>query len=204
MIHKDYICEVLGRFEGKAIQTGYIPCKGGNYLGVGIWEGREVFGASGVTIGTGVDLGQQTSGGLQKMGVSQTLVEKLTPYLGLKRQAALKKLNEIPLRLTAEEIKELDTAVKTSYINEAARLFGREAFEKSPKQVQAVAVSLHYQFGTLFRAASPALASAWGAMQRGEYSVAAGHLRFLAGWSPDHQQYMVRRRAEAALLEEVV
>jgi hypothetical protein len=68
--------------------------------------------------------------------------------------------------------------------------------------VQAVAVSLHYQFGTPRRRDSPALAAAWAAMRRGEYGEAAGHLRGPSGWSASHRRYLGRRRAEAALLDE--
>ncbi|MCL1812239.1 MAG: pesticin C-terminus-like muramidase [Treponema sp.] len=202
MIHKDYICAVLERFEGKGIETGYVPCKGGNYRGIGNWENKVVYGASGVTIGTGVDLGQQTQSGLLAMGVPQALLAKLVPYLGLKREAALKKLFELPLKLTPAEVNILDAAVKTKYINTAAALFGG-TFGNAPKQVQAVAVSIHYQFGTPFRAESPSLGLAWKALQTGDYKKAAGFLRELDGWSMNHRQYMVRRRAEADILDKI-
>ena len=75
----DYIREVLSRFEGAGRTRGYVPCdKTGRPLG-----------ASGVTIGTGVDLGQQTGAGLLDMGVPHAVVKKLLPYIGLKKEAAL-------------------------------------------------------------------------------------------------------------------
>jgi len=203
MIHKDYICAVLARFEGKGIPRGYVPCEGSNYTGVGKWEGKIPLGVSGVTIGTGFDLGQQSRESLRAMGLAPALREKLTPYLGCRKKAALEQLYARPLVLTAEEVKELDDAVHEKYISQAVGLFGMELFTAAPQQAQAVAVSLHYQFGTPFRDASPNLGKAWGSLRSGRYADAATYLRNSDGWSVSHQKYMPRRRAEAALLDEI-
>ena len=77
-IDHNYIRAILERFEGKGIARGYVPMKNG-----------EVLGVSGVTIATGVDLGQQTGAGLLDMGVPHAVVKKLLPYIGLKKAAAL-------------------------------------------------------------------------------------------------------------------
>jgi hypothetical protein len=191
MIHTDYIVEILGHFEGKAIPKGYVPCKDGVPLG-----------ASGVTIGTGFDLGQQSEKDLHNLALPKLLYEKLVPYLGKKKMAALVFLKDHPLELTSEEVKTLDFAVHEKYIMETERLFG-DNIADVPKQVQAVAVSLHYQFGTPRRIASPALELAWESMQRGLYGQAADYLMMPQGWSANHRQYMVRRKQEAALLREV-
>ena len=45
--------------------------------------------ASGVTIGIGIDLGQQTKTGLLAKGVSSTIVTKCEKYLGLTSKAQL-------------------------------------------------------------------------------------------------------------------
>jgi hypothetical protein len=190
MIHTDYITEILGRFEGKAIAKGYVPCKNGVPLG-----------ASGVTIGTGLDLGQQTEGSVKALNLPVEVYVRLVPYLGLKRQAALDALRIKPLVLSPEEVHTLDRAVHNKYIAETAALFG-PGFEEAPKEVQAVAVSLHYQFGTPRRAASPALSLAWYAMQNKNYEAAAGYLTAPQGWSADHRQYLPRRKQEAALVLE--
>ncbi|MDR2020508.1 MAG: pesticin C-terminus-like muramidase [Treponema sp.] len=200
MIHRDYICSVLARFEGKAIVRGYVPCKLGTWYPGGPDKG-EPLGASGVTIATGVDLGQQTAAGLA--GLAPDLTAKLLPYLGLKRQEALEKLRTDPLTIGAEEAAAIDRVIHDRYINETAVLFGREAFDRAPPQVQAVAVSLHYQFGTPAREASPALAHAWMSLRTGLYRGAARFLREPGGWSADHRQYLSRRQAEAALLDEI-
>jgi len=192
MINYDFINAVLAKYEGKAYARGYVPCKGG-----------EPLGASGVTIGTGVDLGQQTREGLSAMGVPEDILVILTPYIGLKKQAALKKLLSAPLVLTVDQVEILDAVVHKHYIDDTAQKFGEERFTNAPKEAQAVAVSLCYQFGTPSRAVSPSLGLAWQAMRDGNYKYAASHLTNSRGWSTDHQQYMGRRKQEAALLNAI-
>lgn len=191
MIDHEYIASVLARFEGKALTRGYIPRdRDGNILG-----------KSGVTIATGLDLGQQSLERLVGMGVPRGLAGRLVPYLGLTGAAAARKLTEVPLVLSDDAVAAIDKAVHAAYIDTAAELFGRDLFETSPREVQAVATSLHYQFGTPNRASSPALGKAWSAMRFGRYAEAAMHLRDTSGWSASHRQYMRRRKAEADLLE---
>jgi len=195
MINYDFINEVLAKFEGKAIPRGYVPCKDGVPLG-----------ASGVTIATGVDLGQQTMDGLRSMGVSESTLKVLSPYIGLQKQSAVLKLKAAPLTITPEQVKEIDDAVHKAYIADTAQRFGRERFESVPKEAQAVAVSLCYQFGIPNRPASPSLRLAWDAIRAGSYKQAALHLTNQNGWSaknPDHRQYLPRRRQEAALLNAI-
>ncbi|MDR2481150.1 MAG: pesticin C-terminus-like muramidase [Spirochaetaceae bacterium] len=192
MIDKEYIIEVLGRFEGKAIGKAYVPKdKAGNVLGV-----------SGVTVATGFDIGQQTAVELGKLGLPEALREKLMPYVGLRKEAAVKKLEEKPLELSAEEVDVLDQAVHEKYIKETAVMYGPQ-FEVIPKQAQAVAVSLHYQFGVPRRDASPALGRAWDMLKTRSWKTAAEYLAAGIGWSADHRQYLGRRRQEAGLLLEI-
>lgn len=145
---ESFITETLERFEGAGRRKGYVPM----YRG-------EVIGNSGVTIGTGVDLGQHTQEALQSMGVPATLVGVLVPYLGLKRSAAVAKLRQLPLELSAEAVVALDKAVIGHFIQTTELRFnkavqkvnaraGKELlFAARPKEVQAVAVSLAYQLG---------------------------------------------------------
>jgi len=185
-----YIRAVLERLEGKGITMGYVPTD----------NSGKPFGASGVTIATGLDLGQQTKASLATMGIPSAIINRLAPYLGAKREAAQRILAREPLRLTQEEVDVIDRAVHARYIDATALLFGRASFEAAPKEVQAVAVSLHFQFGTPTRNASPALENAWNAMRRRAYRDAAEHLREPSGWSAPHQQYLKRRQVEADFL----
>jgi hypothetical protein len=199
MIDYTYIETVLGRFEGKGINRGYIPCERGTWYPGGADKGA-VLGQSGVTIGTGVDLGQQTERGF--IGLSAELLDKLRPYLGLKKQAAKEALIKCPLILSLEEVRQIDELIHKRYIDETAVMFGKPVFEMTPKQVQAVAVSLHYQFGVPRRKESPALEKAWEGMRRGAYLEAAGYLENEHLWSQSHRAYLRRRRIEAVLLRE--
>ena len=192
MIDGSYIAEILGRFEGKAVTKGYVPQdRDGNVLGV-----------PGITVGTGFDLGQQDDLKLDALKLPEALTEKLRPYLGMKRGDAVKYLASRPLLLTAEEVTALDGAVRERYVNETAAMFG-PCFDGIPKQARAVAVSLHYQFGTPRRQASPALAGAWEALKEGRWREAAGLLAAPEGWGAEHRKYLPRRREEAALLREI-
>ena len=67
---------------------------------------------SGVTIGIGIDLGQQTKKGLEKMKIESSIIKKLEPYLGLKSRAQLerKKLRASNLKLTNKEAELLSIA----------------------------------------------------------------------------------------------
>ncbi|MCL1813405.1 MAG: pesticin C-terminus-like muramidase [Treponema sp.] len=203
MINYSYINTVLAKYEGKGYARGYIPCKGGTYYGGNDPAKGEPFGASGVTIATGVDLGQQTKAGLESMGIAAGTIALLEPYLGLKKWMAVEKLKAVPITITAEQVIEIDDAVHAFYINNTANMFGREKFEAAPKEAQAVAVSLHYQFGSLRRDASPGLGLAWEAMRSGDYKKAAQHLTNPAQWSAEHRQYFWRRKQEAGLLNAI-
>jgi GH24 family phage-related lysozyme (muramidase) len=110
----------------------------------------------------------------------------------------------MPLDLSADEVEQLDQAVHIRYITETEGMFGSALFGLAPKQTQAVAVSLHYQFGTPRRTASPSLAIAWEALREQKYNTAAQALKNRSGWSREHQKFMNRREQEAALLEEII
>jgi len=203
MIDYNYINEVLAKFEGKAFTRGYIPCKGGTYFGGNDPLKGEPLGASGVTIATGVDLGQQKRSVLEGMGVSRETLLFLEPYIGLKKQLAVDALKKAPLTLAEKQVAEIDAAVHKTYIDNTAQRFG-SGFATAPKQVQAVAVSLCYQFGNPQRDTSPSLGYAWMSMQRGDYRSAVVALTNKTGWSVEHQQYLPRRKREADLLLEII
>lgn len=186
-IDYQYITSFLHQVEGKAITKGYVPKKNG-----------QVIANSGVTIGTGVDLGQQTADGLSAMGVPSSIIGFLVPYLGLRREAAVNKLSALPLVLSSDAVAILDSAVFKYYINKTALLFNKQAgqslFAGRPKQVQAVAVSLCYQFG------SPGhFPKTWSHLTSGNYTAAASELESPAAWG---NKYMGRRKCEAARLKE--
>ncbi len=189
MIEFDEIRKVLECFEGKGLRKGYVPCKNGVPLGV-----------SGVTIGTGVDLGQQSRDALANYGISSALVDKLMPYVGLKKEDAIAALKLQPLVLSEAEVEELDNKVITEYIRAAARAYDvckpARSFNQIPAQAQAVIVSMLYQRG---RGYLKKIQKLWNDLKAGEWDSAADWLV-----DPAHGDgYHSRRRAEGELLRSI-
>lgn len=96
--------DVLLNFEGTK-STSYVPT-----------SGKKVIGNSGVTIGKGLDLGQQNESSIDALGLSDTLATKLkdSGYLGVKGAAALK-AHTNPIILTSDEEKELNNKLIQKY-----------------------------------------------------------------------------------------
>ena len=188
-IDHNYIRATLERFEGRGIARGYVPTKEGTPLGV-----------SGVTIGTGVDLGQQTALGLLDMGVPFELVDKLRPYIGLKKQAAVDALKIQPLTLTSAEVKALDDAVFARYVRDIEARYNKDnpasPFADSPPEAQAVLVSILYQRGLGSPKNYP---NTWKLLLDGDWPGAAAKLCNGALWDG----YQTRRAAEGKLLKRI-
>ena len=84
---------------------------------------------SGLTLGLGFDLGRQGLKELQNYGFSKNLIEKLTPYLGLRGQIARKKHNQdMAFALTDEELDEVNRQVIT---------YGMKEFDRDHPEYQA-------------------------------------------------------------------
>ncbi len=210
-IEYDKIFAWLPKVEGKLTCKGYVPCNvrnsdsTANYRGAGDPARYVAMGVSGVTIGVGVDLGQQTAGELLRWGVSQELLRKLEPYIGLKCSAALKALHKAPLELSEQEARALTSAEHRGYMDDVVqpvwdRSYGsRGHYENLPWQAQCVIFSCIYQCG-------------WnGFRKRGQHTLAAleahdwpravRNLKSGAkGWDG---QYWQRRYEEGHLLEEL-
>ncbi len=188
-IHVDFIKKFLGLMEGQGITRGYVPMKNGAVLGV-----------SGVTIGTGCDLGQQTAAGLMDMGVPHSIVIKLLPYIGLKKQAAVEAIKCQPLTLTAAEIKTLDDAVIGRYVRDIEARYNKDnptyRFADIPPEAQAVVVSLLYQRGLASPKSYP---NTWALLLKADWPGAAAKLCTGSLWSG----YQTRRAAEGNLLKQI-
>ncbi len=185
-----FIRSVLEEHEGRAATRGYVPQD----------RSGKVFGVSGVTIGTGLDLGQQSAAGLKAMGVPPGLIELFTPYLGLKKEAAKAKLAKQPLQITSVEAASLDKAVQTHYIAQVEARYNRDLparpFLQIPHEAQAVLVSLLYQRGLNSPKKYP---NTWQALLAGDWPAAAARLGNAALWDG----YQQRRAAEGKLIEDL-
>lgn len=144
--------------EGGSLLTGYVP----NFKGGG--------DHSGVTIAGGFDLGQQTVSGMRAMGLPESLIRKLAPYVGKRLSEARAFLRKNPLRITQAEANIIDRAVIANISKHVARDFNRSSkvrFEDLPSGVQTAIYSVGHQYFDLpgrtprfFRAIS---SGSWGA-----------------------------------------
>lgn len=206
-IHTDKIQEVLRcpGFEGPQQLRGYIPCDlttGGtaNYKGGPNPERYVAMGASGVTVGTGVDLGQTNKDTLRGMGVSNAVVYKLMPYLEQSRAAAVDALHRLPLTLSQAAADELDEAMLNHHISKISAYYDAATdpgtFASLPWQAQAAIVSIQYQRGVKSPRKYP---NTWKAFVTQNWTDAAYRLGTGRFWTG----YQGRRRLESELLKEL-
>ena len=195
-----YIGCVLLQFESRQL-TASIPCSKRNFTGTNDFAAcGDVLGASGVTVGTGLDLGQQSVSGLKRMGIPEHILGRLGLYVGLKKSAAVKALAAHPFTLSSSDGDAIDARVHSEYVTRIERLYDRErtgplAFADCPKQAQAVMTSVYYQLGAYN--GDPGYRILWGHFVRQDWCAAATEL--MTGFS----RYASRRRAEGAILKEV-
>ena len=207
MSYLQKISEVLHRpgFEGPQQLRGYIPCNlvgGGtaNYYGGPNPERYEPMGISGVTVGTGVDLGQTDADTLRGMGIADGVIVRLRPYLGLRQEAAVLALHAAPLTLAAGDADGLDAAMLRHHVHKIAGRYDRDAgvgaFARLPWQAQAVIVSIQYQRGVNSPGRYP---NTWAALVRRDWADAARRLCTGHFWTG----YRQRRALEGELLREL-
>lgn len=206
MANISYISNFLTRVEGPRQTQGYIPCflrTGGtaNYKGGANPGNYRAMGASGVTIGTGCDLGQTNLNELREYGVHElALLEKLLPYIGLKKDKAIFKLHDAPLTILMQQAEDLDHAVHGGYLDRwvipAYDAASRVKFDALPDQAQAVVMSVCFQKGCGgVRRDWP---KTWKYLTTQDWKNAA--------WELQHgfKDYKTRRAIEGRLLEELL
>lgn len=178
--------------EKEGLMTGmYVPTyeKGSN--------AGKVVGQSGATIGKGVDLGQQDAAYLRSLKLDPGLVARLSPYLGMKGDAALAFVRSHPLQISASEADALSQAVFDEKLGSLAAKYDAASqvgpFHKLPRGAQTAITSLYFQYGT----ADPARRTPnyWRQITTGDWDGAYANLMDFK------DQYRDRRRAEAALLK---
>lgn len=208
VIHTGKIVEFLrGPYmEGPQQLVGYIPCNlttGGttNYKG-GPNPGRHIpMGISGVTIATGIDLGQQSARVMGKAGIPALNFVVFLPYLGKRKKDAVMALYEKPLKISKEEADILDNAMTGHYLELTASRYERDAgsgaFSTLPWQAQAVIHSILFQRGT----GSPKnFPNTWKAFVSRNWKDASSRLCNRSLWDG----YQNRRNQEGLLLRELL
>lgn len=125
---------------------------------------------SGVTIGVGVDLGQQAPEAykdrLRNFGIKQELIAKLEPYMGLIRGQAIEKLKEKPLSLSKQEVEQIVAEMKNEMLKGLIREYkdltkdikNHREFKELAIQEQTILFSRKWQNGNLQNPASKAIA----------------------------------------------
>lgn len=125
---------------------------------------------SGVTIGVGVDLGQQAPEAykdrLRNFGIKQELIAKLEPYMGLIRGQAIEKLKEKPLSLSKQEVEQIVAEMKNEMLKDLIEKYdtltkdikGHRQFTKLAIEEQTILFSRKWQNGSLRPAASQSIA----------------------------------------------
>jgi hypothetical protein len=208
-IHLASIRAFLNRpgVEGPRQLRGYIPCfkkSGGsaNFRGPenGAPSNFTAMGISGVTIATGVDLGQTDAETLAWGGLCPGLVNMLRPYLTLRKDAAIRKLHALPLTVSEGVASDLDNATLAVQVKLISARYDRDnpavLFAELPWQAQAAVFSLLYQRGTGVAGKAP---QTWAALVAGDWADASARLRNASLWDG----YQNRRRLEGELLKEV-
>ena len=176
--------------EGGAVLAGYVPDAAGSQ--------------SGVTIGTGVDLGQRNAADLRALAISAALCTQLTPYCGLKSQAAAAFLRDHPLAIADADAQALDTAIKLPLLARLAAAFDaavdaanaadgcrRVHFTALPGPVQTALASIDFQYGSL---AGPAPLF-WKQVTQQRWRDASDNLKHFG------DAYPTRRKLEAGLID---
>lgn len=182
--------EFIQRLEGFRVE-GYVPMSGGVPLG-----------QSGVTIGSGVDLGHWTAEQLLRRGTPRDVVDRLRPYFGLRGYAAVQALREQPLRLATQDAAVLSTrisadiiaAVATRY-DTAAKRAGSLRWSALPEPCRTVVASVAYQYGPALSVRTP---NFWRQVTSGQWGAATANLENFG------DAYATRRRTEAAHLRVVL
>jgi hypothetical protein len=174
----------IGSQEGFRLD-GYVPDPG--------------FSRSGVTVGTGVDIGQRSAADIQALDIPETLKQKLIPYALLTGQDAVNFLANRPLRLTEDEAYALDRAVAQDIFGDVAALYDAAAtgdsFLELPLEARTAVGDVAYQYGPNLAQRLPEF---WGDVTQGRWDEATQTLRDFG------DRYPARRNEEAALLDQAI
>lgn len=179
--------------EGGALLAGYVPNAAGS--------------KSGVTIATGVDLGQRSAADIDKLDITATLKAKLKPYCGKTSKEAEALLKKTPLSTTADEAASLDRAIKQPLLDTLVAAYDaavdrvntadqckRVHFSQLPQGVQTALASINFQYGSL---ATPT-PNFWQQVTEQRWADASKNLANFG------DAYPTRRKLEAGLIDAAI
>ena len=186
MINWNFIDEL----EGAAVATGYVPKD----------RNGAVLGASGVTIASGVDLGQRSIAGLWDMDLTPELTAALCCYATLTGDQAVQALEKLPLVLDDAQVRAIDQSLHDSFERTVAERWNSTTgdipgnpmtWDSLTDQQQTVVMSVAWQYGTPWRRC-PAF---WRLATSGDWAGAVDELRDFG------DDYPTRRGKEADYLQ---
>lgn len=179
--------------EGGQVLTGYVPDASGSQ--------------SGVTIGTGVDLGQRAESDINGLAISADLKAKLKPYCEQKNKNATDYLKKNPLAITSAEAESLDKAIKQPLLGQliaaynkavdeanAADHCNRVHFNDLPQGVQTALASINFQYGSL----TVSTPNFWKQITEQRWKDASDNLKKFG------DAYPTRRKLEAGLIDAAI
>jgi Bacterial toxin homologue of phage lysozyme, C-term len=132
--------EQIGDHEGGQHLSGYVPSdKNGNPID-----------KSGVTIATGIDLGQMSEKEINNLSIPEDLKDKLSDYVGVN---GIELLREKPLIINEQEAILLDNAIQEKMSNALISSYNLDSaelkFTDLPPEIQNAIASVSYQYGDL-------------------------------------------------------
>jgi Bacterial toxin homologue of phage lysozyme, C-term len=180
-----------------AIDWAFISeLEGGQALDAYVPAARE--SKSGATVATGIDIGQMTADGIDRLNIPTALKEKLKPYAGVTGEEAAAFLALRPLSITKEEADLLERIVKGQAVAGLKAAYDRavsgtpdtSAFDALSDEAQTVLCSVGFQYGNLAQRAP----KFWRACTEQRWRDARDELRNFG------DKYPTRRKKEAERL----
>ena len=176
-------------------QCGYVPLDSTT---------GAVAGGSGVIVGAGVDLGSKDGAYFKSIGISSTtLIDKLDPYFGLKRNDAACAVLERPLILTEREGNNLTDRVSTNVASSVEQRYNQNrgpntmSFRSLPRGIRTAIVDVWFQFGLPGN-----YSTFWNFVVRNNWMGAVTELRnFYSDPREQLRENLVRRNDEADIIE---
>jgi GH24 family phage-related lysozyme (muramidase) len=149
-----------------------------------------VLGKSGVTVASGYDLGQKSLSDLE--GLSESLIEKLAPYLGVKgKQADAIANNLILTKAEADIINQFSKEKELEKISKKWKDATGTEFSELDGNKQTVIASVAFQYGSNLDKATP---NFWKQVTSGDWKGAKENLLDFG------DAYSSRRKREASLI----
>ncbi|WP_250393008.1 pesticin, partial [Escherichia coli] len=157
----------------------------------------DYFNSTGVTFGSGVDLGQRSKQDLLNDGVPQSIADKLDGYYMLRGQSAYDKVKSNPLTLSDNEAHLLSNIYIDKFSKQIEGIFNDAnigmGFSDLPVRTRTALVSLGYQHGYYLPKTTP---NVWNKVTSKDWSGLVNELNNFGGGSPD------RRKREGALIQQ--